>query len=77
MGLFDTVFTECPNCGNKVRWHISSDSMDFYHVTKVPFHIARQLMHEEAKCDNCETTLRVGPPEPPRPEFVCLDIQKV
>lgn len=78
MGLFDRVYATCPTCGRWVEWQSKAGdcSMTDYLADSVPPEIAADIMHEEAEC-GCGTVLRVGPPAPPEPPAVALDIQVV
>lgn len=55
MGMFDTVVTNCPKCGerNEIQTKAGDCCLDVYEIDSVPVEIARSLDGQERWCDKC------------------------
>ena len=58
MGLYDTVYMRCTNCGNKMGIQSKAGECDLneYQLHDVPPAIAGSLVGEVIKCENCGQT---------------------
>lgn len=63
MGMFDSVFANCPSCGTQMEFQSKADAclLRSYRVEEVPLNIAVDLNGEKLCCDMCGTavTLRI------------------
>lgn len=56
MGLFDSVYAECPTCGGKIEFQSKADDdpyMNNYTVEDAPAHILYDVLNEPEYCRNC------------------------
>lgn len=70
MSSFDTIYFECPHCGEQIiKQIISNESSDRrYHFTSVPVGVAESLNNTVLVCQNCFEEYYIGIPTP----RVCL-----
>ena len=70
MGMFDSVYVECPHCGEKVEFQ--SKAGDCYLATidqeEVPIEIANDIVGDTIYCERCDGrfTLHILTKLPPR-----------
>lgn len=59
MGMFDSVFVDCPNCKTRLEFQSKSGPclLKRYKAESVPVSVAGGLDKEE--CDNCGKTVRL------------------
>lgn len=75
MGLFDSVYAGCPQCGAKVEFQSKADEcpyMNNYTLQSAPTHILVDVMNEPQCCGACGAWLAIVDPDyppgsPPRP----------
>jgi len=82
MGLFDSVYVECPHCGSKVELQCDgNEEMASYTLDTAPTFILRQVMNRgPTHCRKCDGWLVVTDPrnplaEPERPPTVVLKVR--
>jgi hypothetical protein len=61
MGMFDSVFVECPNCGDLVEFQSKAGrcNLDRYSIKSVPLIIAEDLAGEITQC-KCGELLEIN-----------------
>lgn len=70
MGMFDSVYVDCPHCGAKVEfqskeWHCNLDS---FSLSDAPVPVLYDIMNEPEHCERCDGWLAlVDPAHPPGP----------
>lgn len=64
MGSFDTVVTDCPNCGRMVEFQSKAGActLNRFHSSSVPVVIAVDLDLEVGKCLECGTKVALTYP---------------
>lgn len=70
MGMFDSVYFKCPNCGEEIEEQSKAGEciLHNYDPDSVPYEIAINLNNEKSKCYECgkEFVIKVdGMIEPP------------
>jgi hypothetical protein len=69
MGMFDSLFVECPNCGNTIELQSKAGDciLASYNIDSVPASVLADIAEKESPfmCYQCETLLRI------RFEYVC------
>ncbi len=62
MGMFDTVFAECPVCRALVEFQSKAGACEFkrYRLDSVPPEVARDIKGNSEICDNCEHVVTLG-----------------
>lgn len=82
MGLFDSVYVDCPHCSSKVEIQCEGDEMmNSYSLETAPDYILRQIMDGvPSHCETCDKWLLVHDPtqpigKPPRPQTTVLKIK--
>lgn len=65
MGMFDSVWFKCPNCGEEIeeQTKIGDCILANYNEDKVPVEIAHYLLHSELKCYHCDEFFKIVPNE--------------
>ena len=76
MGMYDTVSTDCPSCGEKggLYWQtkVSDCTLRYFNLDSVPYDVARGVVGQTEPCVECGKMYSlVGPPPP---ENVSLSI---
>ena len=61
MGMFDSVYIECPYCGDKTEVQSKSGdcTLDTYNQYNVPIAVAFGLINRADTCDNCNKIILV------------------
>lgn len=63
MGMFDSVFARCPNCGKQIEFQSKAGECDLseYNIREVPVEIAADLNHKWNKetCEYCGDSYRL------------------
>ena len=64
MGMFDSVFATCPNCGSEVEFQSKAGACDLkrYHSSSVPLVIANDLNGSSEKCLDCGESVSLSSP---------------
>ncbi len=66
MGMFDSVYVECPHCAARVEIQVDgNEAMDSYTVETAPVPILRQAMNTPEHCQKCDGWLAVIDPRAP------------
>lgn len=68
MGLFDSVYVECPHCGAPVELQSKADEAPYlnrYTTGDAPLHIMLDVMDAPAHCTKCDGWLCVVDPRKP------------
>lgn len=67
MGLFDSVYVDCPHCGSKVELQCTGqECMNSYTLENAPTFILREIMNgEPSHCMKCDGWLAVVDPRNP------------
>jgi Zn ribbon nucleic-acid-binding protein len=78
MGMFDTVVTNCPKCGerNEIQTKAGDCCLDVYTIDAVPVEIARSLNGQKRFCDKCGHKYKTVWPRAV-PTHVKMDIKDV
>ncbi len=83
MGLFDSVYVDCPHCGSPVEIQSKADEcpyMNRYTPETAPLHILHDVMNEPVHCLKCDGWLTLTDPRAPlapvdRPPTVALKVK--
>lgn len=81
MGMFDSVYVDCPHCGAPVEIQVQGDeSMTRYTRETAPVRILREAMNGPEHCRKCDGWLTLTDPrfplmEPERPPTVVLKVK--
>lgn len=74
MGLFDSIYVDCPHCGKPVEFQSKADEapyMERYTISNAPTHILTDVLNRPTHCKSCDGWLALVDPtvpiEPPRP----------
>jgi phage FluMu protein Com len=61
MGMFDSVFVSCPNCGHVVEFQSKAGACNLsaYTVDNVPLKILADIDGESKVCPKCQHVIRV------------------
>ena len=56
MGMFDTVYAECPKCSELVEFQSKAGVCEFksYHINSVPPEIASDIVGDYKYCSYCD-----------------------
>ena len=76
MGVFDTVYAKCPNCGEPLEFQSKAGGCDLkkYHHTSVPAEIAQDLHdYSEIVCGTCWSTYKLTADV----QRVCMTLQDI
>lgn len=69
MGLFDSVYVECPHCGERVEIQVEGhEQMNSYTLETAPNFILREAMNRPEHCRACDGWLTVVDPRNPLAE---------
>ena len=83
MGLFDSVYVDCPHCGKPVEFQTKADDcpyMQRYTLLTAPDHILRDVLNDPRHCQSCDGWLALLDPRfpltpPPRPNPVAVKVK--
>lgn len=66
MGMFDSVYVNCPECNtqNEIQSKAGDCDLKRYHFTSVPAVIAEDISGEVVKCYACNTRFSIEHPNP-------------
>ena len=74
MGLFDSVYVDCPHCGKPVEFQSKADEAPYMHrytIADAPTHILTDVLNRPEHCMSCGGWMALVDPafpiEPPRP----------
>lgn len=76
MGMFDTVVSHCPKCGerNEIQTKAGDCCLDVYLLDAVPVDIAKSLDGQERWCDHCGHKYKTVWPRT-APKYVKMEIE--
>jgi hypothetical protein len=62
MGMYDTVFAECPVCRTLVEFQSKAGVCELkkYRLESVPPEVARDIKGDSEICDNCDRVITLG-----------------
>lgn len=62
MGMFDRVWSKCPNCGNNIEFQSKAGdcSLHDYNLDTVPATVLGDLDGEIEICTNCDASVRIS-----------------
>lgn len=62
MGLFNSIYVNCPKCDELVEFQTKSGSciLSSFHISDVPKEELKGIMGDEVMCDNCGYVVSVG-----------------
>lgn len=67
MGMYDTVYWDCPDCGNTLEAQSKGGpcNLDIHHGHAVPLDVASDITRHGSnlECDNCGATFEMILPE--------------
>lgn len=66
MGMFDSVYFDCPNCETSIEHQSKAGRcfLDVYNNNNVPCEIAVDIENEDVFCDNCQETFKIKADSP-------------
>ena len=75
MGLFDSVYVDCPHCGKQVEFQSKAGdcSMSVYSLDSAPSYVVRDILNEPMHCGACGGWMALIDPQypikppPPKP----------
>jgi len=82
MGLFDSVYADCPHCGASVEFQTKADEdpyMRRYTLADAPDHMVRDILNKPHHCKSCDGWFALldqrYPITPPRPSPICAKVR--
>jgi hypothetical protein len=82
MGLFDSVYANCPHCGKPVEFQTKADEMPYmnvYTLEDAPDHLLRDVLNSPHHCQSCYGWLVLLDPRypitPPRPNPIAAKVK--
>lgn len=59
MGVYDSVWVQCPQCGGRVEFQTKPGSMMSYTLVDAPREALLDIANDKATCYQCNTVCRV------------------
>lgn len=61
MGMFDSVYFKCPNCGKDIEEQSKAGEclLISYHQTEVPLEIANSILGDDLHCYGCDKSFKI------------------
>lgn len=82
MGLFDSVYVDCPHCGSPVEFQTKADDAPYmrrYTLADAPDYMLRDIINDPRHCQSCDGWLALLDPRypinPPRPNPIPIKVK--